>query len=294
MKTFVLLLLLSNIAYFGWNQGWLRDVPIKKAAVATSSRPKPFEQAPATLKLLAELPAAERVEREPAALASEFVDESLQQLDQQLSQQPNDSTEAVPADIATVTADTINNGPEAASPIATVTAGTEVASSNSPAWCGKVGLFEQEAQASALLPELVALGLKAQLNSGAVPVSSTYWVYIPALPSEAEAFELLKELQDKGIDSYYMRSGDMAGGISLGVFSRRESAEVAQGALSKKGYQASIGQVFKQEPRWWLQLQASNSAFLESPDWQALKALHDGLPVLENVCEVVASPIQFP
>lgn len=252
MKTFVVLLLLTNLAYFGWNEGWLRDTaPAKRTTPVINSvttAPQPFEQAPATLTLLSELSGTELERREISVAAT------------------------------------------VAEPAALETAPTEP----EQAWCASLGLFEQESEAKALIPELVLFGVSADLSSGRVPVSSTFWVYIPAFASEAEAFARLEELQDKSIDSYYMRSGDLAGGISLGVFSRRESAEVAQTTLARRGYQTQISEIFRQEQRSWLQLQASAATILEGPDWQAFRAKHSALSLTENVCEVVASPTQFP
>jgi len=249
MKTFVILLVLSNIAYFGWNQGWMRDVPVKNSGLSAptvKTAPQPYEQAPAELVLLSELPAGALQERE-LPVQTEVANPVV----------PPSAVELQP-------------------------------------WCANLGLFELESEARALLGQLSVMSVQATLESGRVPVASTFWVYLPAFATEAEAFAMLEELQDKSIDSYYMRSGELAGGISMGVFSRRESAEVAQATLARRGYQASIGEVFREEMRWWLVLQARSAGFTEGPDWQAFRASHSALPMTENVCEVVASPTQFP
>lgn len=283
MKTFVILLVLSNIAYFGWNQGWLRDVPMQNSgssAPTVKTAPQPYEQAPAKLVLLSDLPAGALQERELQLPPATLIEEN-----QPVPVFPEPLFTEAPTNVVQESASELISQ----EPVATATEAAEP-----QPWCANLGQFELESEARALLGQLNAMNVQATLKSNRVPVASTFWVYLPPFATEAAAFAKLEELQDKSIDSYYMRSGELAGGISLGVFSRRESAEVAQTTLARRGYQASIGEVFRQEVRWWLVLQARSADFLEGPDWQAFRASHSALPMTENVCEVVASPNQFP
>jgi hypothetical protein len=105
---------------------------------------------------------------------------------------------------------------------------------------------------------------------------------------------MLEELQDNSIDSYYMRSGELKGGISLGVFSRQESALTAQSQLARRGYATSIAEVFRVESRPVLQLRLPGESYLESPEWLALMDNRDDLQLTENACEIIAPPPQFP
>ena len=117
------------------------------------------------------------------------------------------------------------------------------------AWCGEsepVGLSPQVEKAE---EQWKQLGGTVQVFSTTEQVSSTWWVYLPNVGGEENAKALLTELQSKKIDSYFMRSGDLAGGISLGVFSRQPSALGVQSDLLKKGYKAEVKQVPRMEPR---------------------------------------------
>ncbi len=288
MRTFMILLLLTNLAYFGWNQGWLRELappaPKTSVAAAATAVPRPFEHAPRSLTLVSELPEAERAQLQLAA--------------------PVDAPQA-PATAATATSPPAGS-PAAQAETVAVAAGDLVESEQNQLveaapveeaivpWCADLGLFAEAGDAEALLPALSALGVNAVLRTESVPVSSTFWVYMPAFASDAEASRMLAELQERRIDSYYMRGGEFPGGISLGVFSRRSSAETVQEALRAQGYATQIGEVFREEPRSALVLNAPDAAVVETPGWADFMAKNAALTLTENVCESVASPIQFP
>jgi cell division septation protein DedD len=277
MRTFIILLLLANIAYFGWNQGWLRELPPAAPKVSVpaqfQSAQSPFEPAARTLTLVAEL-----TESELAALA--------------LAAAPAPVTPPVSAPAQA------NLAPVVAEPLVEPEQNQAVAlpppAVASPPWCGVLGEFESPEAAAALIPALAALDVEAGVRTKAVPVGSTFWVYMPAFASEAEARDMLRQLQERKIDSYYMRSGQFPGGISLGVFSRRASAESVQATMASQGYRTTIGEVLREEPRSTLVLHAADGSVVKRVGWADFVAKNTTLTVTENVCESVASPNQFP
>jgi cell division septation protein DedD len=293
MKTFVVLLLLANFAYFGWNQGWLRDVPPPRAAI---SRPAaddlpPFIPGPASLTLLAELPAGTLPEPVTTPESSVGADPRVRPQDPEPGAELTSSVGADPR--------VRPQDPEVSTNLQSSTApeslaGTRPQAPNNQPWCANLGLFTLEEEAATLLPRVQALGIEARVQSGMAAVASTFWVHLPAFASEAEAFRTLQELQERNIDSYYMRSGDMAGGISLGVFSRPESAETARANLERRGYDPLVREVKREENRFWVALAAPTTAVLETPQWLDFRANFPSLPLAENVCEAVALPPGFP
>lgn len=260
MRTFLVLLLLSNIVYFGWNRGWLRELPASLAAQTVlpprAGSPPPMPAAEG-LTLLSELSEAERV-----ALAA------------------GSGSPAVVPDTAEVSEPAVARVPPVApaDPVSTP-------------WCAELGPLADKEAAAALQPRLEALGLAVVSVGLEVPVSSTFWVYLPAFSDEALAVRTLAELQARGVDSYYMRSGQFAGGISLGVFSRRASAETVRADLQRQGYQPLIGEVFREELRYFLGLRAGSDAIRGAAQWAALQAATAPWTLTENVCESVATDI---
>jgi cell division protein FtsN len=255
MRTFAILLLLTNLVYFGWNQGWLRETqPARPRAVATV-------QAPAAdfggLQLLSELSDAERQERRL---------------------QSQTASAALPAPAAESAAPAAAAAVAAAAPVAAV-----------KPWCAELGPFETVQAAAPLRTRLEGLGVQVRQQDRELPVASTFWVYLPAFADEAEARRILAELQARKIDSYYMRSGQFSGGISLGVFSRRASAEKVQADMAAKGYRASIGEVQREEPRSYLILRAPDEKLLGQSAWADFRRQAQSWNLTEKSCEGVAS-----
>jgi cell division septation protein DedD len=258
MKTFLVLILLANLAFFAWREGYTGDL-LPQPAVYTEIPAVPaFEQAEHRLLLLQELPGA------------------------------GDQSVAV---ATTPPEGTVEPEDEASLPTPPLETGEPV---QSMPWCGELTGFAGNEAVSAFLAALPADQVSASVESREMPVSSTWWVHMPAFESETVALRMLEELQDNNIDSYYMRSGDLKGGISLGVFSRRESALTAQAQLARRGYATSIAEVFRMEERPVLKLRIADAGFLESIQWQDLLAGQDGPVLAENACEIIAPPSQFP
>jgi hypothetical protein len=265
MKTFLVLVLLANLAYFAWREGWTGDwfpAPVVESEVPVEPA---FEQAPRRLVLLQELPGTAPEDLDPVPVATPQVPAG--------SETPLATVETV----AIVVEPQTEPVPVAAQP-----------------WCGQLSGFADEAAANAWLTSLPAGQGEGEVTIVEVPVSSTWWVHMPAFESEAVALRTLEELQDNSIDSYYMRSGQLRGGISLGVFSRQESALTAQAQLARRGYATSIAEVFRMEDRPVLQLRLLDAAWLQSPQWQDLVASQPDLQVAENACEIIAPTSQFP
>lgn len=293
MRTFVILLLLANLLYFGWNRGWLRDTPEPAApelAAAAADALPPFVPSDRRLTLLAEAPDPQITLGQPLASDTDLA--MGQPLDSLASD--TDATVGQLLDSEVASMGQPLDSEESDEPQSPGLPG--------PRWCAELGLFTTAEPAEALLPELVLLGVDAKLGAGRRPVGNTFWVHSRLFEREADALALLRELQGKNIDSYYIREGELAGRISLGVFSRNNSAEQVQSTLGAQGYRAEISRVARQVDRFWLDLELPSAAMLQSPEWLALAArlassggeagaaAADAPQLTEKVCNAVATP----
>lgn len=78
-----------------------------------------------------------------------------------------------------------------------------------------------------------------------------YWVFLPAFNSREKAEARLRELKQKGVDSFIVNEAPYANAISLGHFSRRESADELRGRLQVAGISAEYRELTKPgEERW--------------------------------------------
>ena len=95
------------------------------------------------------------------------------------------------------------------------------------------------------LAALGALGLGERVRKIDVAVSTSYWIYIPALKSKSDMDRKMNELKALGITEYspILEAGRWHYAISLGIFRREDSAAKYLTLLRGKGVRsAQIGE----------------------------------------------------
>jgi hypothetical protein len=157
-------------------------------------------------------------------------------------------------------------------------------------WCRSVEGFTDQDEASAFIAEIGMrdLNVAGSLIVQQEQVSSTWWVHLPPFNSQSEAQVVINELTAKGIDNFYMRTGELAGGISLGVFSRERSAAVAQAELQERGYAAVIKEIPRYISKPYVKIAGADARQLNNPEWNAFFATKTKLEVTEKLCETIA------
>ena len=144
---------------------------------------------------------------------------------------------------------------------------------NDMPWCGETGSISNNADALKILEKWKSARADGLVVTAQEVSSTTWWVHLPPFANESEAKKKLSELQEKKIDSYYMRTGELAGGISLGVFSRQQSALSVQVDLQKKGYKTELREIPRSEQRFRVQLKLQDRERLQE---RAIKELLTG------------------
>lgn len=84
--------------------------------------------------------------------------------------------------------------------------------------CLYLGSFEEESRARVVEQRLLSLDIQAEVRSVDAAAGVEYWVYLPPLASRQASLRQLRELQARRIDSYIITQGELANGISLGIF----------------------------------------------------------------------------
>jgi hypothetical protein len=119
--------------------------------------------------------------------------------------------------------------------------------------CYSVGPFKDEDDAKFLGIRAEALGFNSEMRSLATGGSIEHWVHIPPLVNRQQSLQLLRELQGRGVDSYIITQGDLAEGISLGLFRNKESAERLTLKMKEMDYDVVIKEVLRGEKELWLE-----------------------------------------
>ena len=160
----------------------------------------------------------------------------------------------------------------------------EVARSAPEPWCGATNNIGSAERAKKFQTEWLKKAGEAEQESVKELGTSTWWVYLP-FKDEESAQLVLKQLHEKAIDSYYMRSGDLAGSISLGVFSRKESAAGIRDGIRKKGYSAEMKEIPRMETRFRLVLRLSERGKIQDSSVREFLPKYSDIQVKEINCK---------
>ncbi|GAD64647.1 SPOR domain-containing protein [Aquipseudomonas alcaligenes] len=120
--------------------------------------------------------------------------------------------------------------------------------------CLFLGSFQQEDGARQVEQRLMALDIQAEIRSVDAAAGLDYWVYLAPLASRQASLRQLKELQARKIDSYIITQGDLANGISLGIFPRSDSAESVMLRLRDAGYEPLLRELPRAQRSFWVRI----------------------------------------
>lgn len=159
--------------------------------------------------------------------------------------------------------------------------------------CTLVGPYAALLKAEYLVEHMAALDIKAELQEVEIPGEVGYWVYLAPEVSKKQALRRLHELQAKNIDSYVIPKGDLANGISFGMFSEQQRAERRQAEMLTKGYVAEIREITRSHKETWVIFMPQEAQKVGEELWQQVLNDADGLERRQNFCPSVASVENF-
>lgn len=141
----------------------------------------------------------------------------------------------------------------------TVRVSRDAEHSSAVATCYAAGPFVDEIDARHLQARSSALNFTATLFSleKSSDRPSEHWVHIPPRSSREAAMRLLRELQGRNIDSYIITQGELADGISLGLFRVEASAKKVQSDMQALGYPVEIRVVNDMQREYWVEIKES-------------------------------------
>lgn len=145
--------------------------------------------------------------------------------------------------------------------------------------CLLIGGFNEESVAQAVEQRLLSLDIESRTQAVDEAAGVDYWVYLPPLVSRQASLRQLRELQSRNIDSYIITVGDLSNGISLGIFSRKDSAESVVSRLQGVDYTALIRELPRSHRRYWVRVAGEHKPLLGD---ELLAELVDSFPALES------------
>lgn len=160
---------------------------------------------------------------------------------------------------------------------------------SSQAVCLYLGSFEREAEALALEQRLLSLDIQSGVRSIDAAAGVDYWVYLVPLASRQASLRQLKELQARKIDSYIIGQGDLANGISLGIFPRSDSAESVMQRLREAGYEPMLRELSRAHRAYWVRIAPESRRLVSDALLESLARDFERLEHQLMPCEGVAS-----
>jgi cell division septation protein DedD len=156
--------------------------------------------------------------------------------------------------------------------------------------CLFLGSFEQEGAAAEVEQRLISLDIRSRVQSVDAAAGTDYWVYLAPLASRQASLRQLKELQARKIDSYIITQGDLANGISLGIFPRNDSAESVMQRLRDAGYDPSLKELTRAHRSYWVRIAQDSRHLAGDALLQRLALDFKGLQHQLMPCESIATP----
>ena len=125
--------------------------------------------------------------------------------------------------------------------------------------CFVLGPYAEDVDARHALARAQSLGLRARVKTTELATGKPkeYWVHVPPRRSRQEARKILRDLQRRSIDSFIITSGELAEGISLGLFRKHDSAEGLVARVREYGIPAEIRIKDELKTEFWFEIPVS-------------------------------------
>lgn len=156
--------------------------------------------------------------------------------------------------------------------------------------CYTVGPFTTRSLAENFAETMQSVGLSVSQREKIEQLILGYRVYIEPLASREEARVLARELNDLGVNDYFIINDDeFKNGISLGLFKQKSGAIRRMAQIRRFNFDVKMEARQRDTSIVWLDIEDSNETFTEAY-WQELSESDAQLQRLSKKCE---TPIAF-
>lgn len=156
--------------------------------------------------------------------------------------------------------------------------------------CLFLGAFEGAEDAALVEQRLLSLDIRSSVQHVDAQSGVDYWVYLAPMASRQASLRQLRELQARRIDSYIITEGELANGISLGIFARIDSAEAVMRRLRGAGYEPALKELPRAHRRFWVRIAPESRRLADERMLERLAFDFKGLEHQLMPCEGIASP----
>lgn len=292
MRNFTLLLIVFNLAYLIWNVGSFA----KESADGESGLREANKELGQSLLLLSEL------NTESLVLVGKASEETDGELMEEVLGEVTDAIDRVGDDdkelVVEVSEEFVAENEEELLGEPLVEAGSQgvtvsqdqIGLDQNESQCLSLAVLASDEFSESLVLELADLGYNPEVNIVEVKANPDFWVHMPPFSTMGAARQRLVDLQLKNIDSYIITEaeGELAQGISLGLFGEMDRALVLQSQVAAEGYSSEIYEVERSDSEIWVKITGLTA--LEIDGVRGLESINSQseLKLEEKLCETIA------
>ena len=264
MKWFFILLLIGNIAYFGW------ELDTKASTKTVTTDPMPSIPIGAEqLTLLSEL------DQQPDFLKFDSEDSPS-------SPDPAGPSDALAKQMKLDNLDFIQQ-----------LSGQRLTDDGSN-WCRTYGPIAERGRAEKLVDWMQDKDLQAVVRESNSQEKALFWVYLAPTADIKQAQALIDELAEKGVTDYQMiKRGRFKNAVSLGLFSNKDRVNSRLEEITEKGYKPVVVPYRQgnQQLNYWVDVQIAGS---DKAMTAVLAALAEDFDSAAIACDDIALASQNP
>lgn len=147
-------------------------------------------------------------------------------------------------------------------------------------YCFTFGPLAEEIMATGLSEWFTSRGVRINKRSTNERGKQLFWMYLAPKGSLTDAMATVFDLRDKGISDYRLISrGDLENAISMGLFSSQATVNRRLKELEKKGYNPIVVPYYDEKSLHWVDVQLSTEV-------AALETVIEGFPSMYNYITV--------
>lgn len=161
--------------------------------------------------------------------------------------------------------------------------------SEAPLLCHIVGPFSDSKESDDFIERLASMGIRSEKHELELSVGMSHWLYLPPELSRKDALKKLAQLQEQGIDSYVIPKGDLANGISLGMFTKKELADSQLKQIISKGWSPLVKEIDRTQLEVWVMVNHQDGQRLSDISWERVMKGFISKEIRKNFCLGVAS-----
>lgn len=158
-----------------------------------------------------------------------------------------------------------------------------------PSLCHIVGPFSDSEESDNFIERLASMDIRSEKHELELSVGMSHWLYLPPEVSRKDALRKLAQLQEQGIDSYVIPKGELANGISLGMFTKKELADSQLKQIISKGWSPLVKEIDRTQLEVWVMVNHQDGQRLSDISWERVMEGFISKEIRQNFCLGVAS-----